>query len=257
MLTRILERYSQLDLSESIRDRIQWYLGDERDQIVTALDVVEVDMKQAFLHLIKLDPNLSRKYAKHIPRWEQLDKQARNIEIGKTLSSDDVQYLNFLSKVSVLTYIDIVFEHYTLLELKKDGALVVAEKREKLLHHPLCDQLEFRCTVYDFYTRIYKTSYYWNGELIIKGQYKGLPIGLRKLLVWFLKDKQDKVLETARRVYHIEFMRKYKDQVAKWYMFENGKVLDITGKLGDKCHPLAYTIWIFNPVITEIVKAGV
>lgn len=239
------EDLAKLDKSHS------WYLSDSIEEFICSsanskTSILEVDIKNAFFTICNIIFDKESKFLEELNKLS--DKKQRNIFIATQLKNTPyLKQLNMLCKVIIL---GILFEteNIHILELKKDGAVIVcapesAMRIENINEEPvgrfsefiINQGVKFRITKYYKYIRVNKTSWYWqsNNDLIIKGLYKYTPKKLYEYMIKILNEEKldvQKILKIySSKYFQIIVINNLDKILNEYYLCSNNKYL-VDGK---------------------------
>lgn len=255
----LLERYSKIKFQDQYVEvvkadkAISWYLADSTDQFITVskqqnINVVELDIRQAFTTICKC---LFKPTDNFIIEMNKIsDKKSRNIFIATTLVN--TEYLRLLNIISKVITCGALFEigNITLLELKKDGAIVscdddtlskilninnLSTSNYQFIEYILNNKFEFHMTEHEKYIRSNRTSYFLtNNELIVKGIYKHSPPyikNLQKMIIQNNFEDFNDILQIYSRMYFdILSINNLYELLNEYYICDNKRYLAEDGK---------------------------
>jgi hypothetical protein len=254
---KLLEVYRTIKFPEEYSDvvkidkTISWYLADSKNQYITIfkktnINIVEIDIRQAFTSICQCLFDKNDDFIKQMNNIA--DKKSRNIFIATTLVN--TKYLKLLNTISKIIVIGIIFElsNITLLELKKDGVLIICDdetlseildinncQTNKLFRNfILNNNFTFHLTEYDSYLRNNRTSYFIrNNEINIKGIYKHLPSYIKTIQqeIYLNKDVDfNEIIKIYSSLYsQILIENRLTDLLNHYYFCDNKKVLNSNG----------------------------
>lgn len=256
----LLNKYSKISFPEEYKEiskidkSISWYFADSSQQFITLTDssiskIIELDIKQAFTSICKCLFDGNTQFIKEMNAIE--DKKSRNIYIATHLNSDQLRWLNIISKIIIM---GVTFEankdnNILLLELKKDGVVIscdseinntinkltngepIGEFTEYIFNNNFKISLDYHMK----YIRCNRTSYFWSGQnLTIKGQYKYCPIKIYELQNKILKEEDvdfsnyEKIF--SQNYFNILVTNNLNEVLKDYYLCNNNKYLSQEGK---------------------------
>ncbi len=257
----LLSKYSKIDFPEQYQEvakvdkSISWYLADSSGQFVTVskqqnINIVEIDIRQAFTTICRclFDP-----LNNFIIQMNQIeDKKSRNIFIATSLVN--TEYLRLLNIISKVIICGVLFEigNITLLELKKDGAIVSCDDEtlskllnindktlitpnQDFLNYALSNNFEFHITEHKKYIRSNRTSYFLTGnDIIVKGIYKHSPSYIKNIRKDILLNVFENFQEISkiytRKYLDILLMNNLHELLNEYYICDNKRYLAADGK---------------------------
>lgn len=256
----LLSRYSKINFPEQYKEiakadkAISWYLADSTNQYITVakvtnINILEIDIRQAFTTICRSLFEASNEFIIQMNQIE--DKKSRNIFIATSLVN--TEYLRLLNIISKIIVFGVLFEigNVTLLELKKDGAIVTCNDETlvkilnmndkslssnyEFLNYVLLSNFEFHMTQHDRYIRSNRTSYFVTGnELVVKGTYKHLPTyinKLQKLIVQNNFENYNEIIKIYSRHYlNILLLNNLNELLNEYYICDNKRYLAADGK---------------------------
>ena len=256
----LLSKYSKINFPEQYKEiakadkAISWYLADSTNQFITVakitnINIIEIDIRQAFTNICR---NIFETSNEFIIQMNQIeDKKTRNIFIATSLVN--TEYLRLLNIISKIIVFGVLFEigDITLLELKKDGAIVTCNDETlgrlinindkslssnyEFLNYVLLNNFEFHMSQHDRYIRSNRTSYFWDGSnLIIKGTYKHSPIYIKKLQKLIIQNNFENYNEVikiySRHYLNILLLNNLNELLNEYYICDNKRYLSADGK---------------------------
>ncbi len=272
---QLLELYSELQIPEEYKDlakvdsKISWYLADHLDQYVSATSsnrnyIVEIDLKNAFYTICNAWFNPQCNFIVELNKLT--DKKARNIFIATHLKN--TEYLKRLNIVCKVIVMGILFSVgiIQLLELKKDGAIILCDnssydklknlqvQNSKFIQFIISKNFSLKVKTYSLYVRCNKTTFTWNeDELLIKGNYKYIPKKIRDVQISILK-RQSLNLRDLEKIYSTKFLQiamyNNLNQILRdYYLCDNNKYISAKGiyttEMSDISPRLYLKIFIF------------
>lgn len=255
----LLELYSQIDFPDEYKElskidkAISWYLADSTNQYITAtksnkLNILELDIKNAFTTICNVWFDPESDFIKELNKLQE--KKSRNIFIATNLKN--TEYLKQLNMICKMIIMGILCESGTiqLLELKKDGAIIVcdsettqklqnlADNNSNFIQFILNNQFQIKVNEYETYIRCNKTSHFWNGsELETKGTYKYAPQKLieiqRKILCRENIDHERLLQIFSKTYFDIVIINNLNEVLKEYFLCNNKKYLGSDGKYVD------------------------
>lgn len=246
------EQYLEISKADKA---ISWYLADSTDQFVTVskqqnMNIVEIDIRQAFTSICRCIFNPTDEFIIQMNQIE--DKKSRNIFIATSLVN--TEYLRMLNVISKVIVCGVLFEigDITLLELKKDGAIVSCDSEvldkiinindnslketNPFLKFVLENKFEFHTSEYERYLRSNRTSYFLTDkdELIVKGIYKHSPPYINCLQTQIIQNNFDNFSEMLQ-IYSKEYLKilltnNLNELLNEYYICSNKRYLAEDGK---------------------------
>ena len=141
--------------------------------------VVEVDIKSAYPTFLKL--YFSDKYKKLIEEVEKTEEKIKKNILISTRAQEILPYLQQLSKVYLLSFMEKQLSLIDIVELKKDGGVFIIPNiltDNVILEHYFDKNVLVRVKILAKYLRRRTTSFYkyTNNRIEVKGKYKKLPL---------------------------------------------------------------------------------
>lgn len=256
----LIELYSKIEFPEEYHDiskidkSISWYYADQVKQIITTskssmYSILELDIKNAFTTICNCWFDKESDFIKELNKLEE--KKSRNIFIAINLKN--TEYLHQLNMICKMIIFGIIFENgeAQILELKKDGAILVCDNETKdklsnlkesskyLTKFIMENDFKIKCDEYLMYVRTNKTSYLWNGnDLIIKGMYKYCPpklSDLQKKICCGEEIDQNKLVHIYSKKYlDIAIINNLDNILNNYYLCSNNKYLTVDNKYEGK-----------------------
>lgn len=255
----LLQEYSKIKFPEQYSDvvkadkHVSWYLADTLNQYVTVAkatntNIFDIDIRQAFTSICRRLFNPTDDFIIQMNKIE--DKKSRNIFIATSLAN--TEYLHLLNIISKVIICGVIFEtgNATLLELKKDGAIISCDddtlnkllnindktSQNTFVNFVLDNNFEFHITQYKRYIRSNQTTYFFtdNNDIIVKGIYKYAPEYIKKLQKDILQNNHinfNEVLKIYSKQYlDILLSNNLNELLNEYYICENKRYLADDGK---------------------------
>lgn len=232
-LTNLLTKYSELNIPSQfehiskIDSNISWYLADQNKQLITiksdnSKNIIELDIVSAFPTICHLLYDKDSEFIKVLDNIK--NKKERNIHIATTLSSKELQRLNYICKCVIMgTFLSNCNpDEDIILEIKKDG-LIIACCNETLFNITNMDSnpnpftnfvvengFKFHINQIYKYIRTNRTSWILNNDFKynIKGLYKYLPKYLEKIVEHILFENLNKIdFNKLKEIYSKRFCK--------------------------------------------------
>ena len=269
---RLIKLYSKIKFPPSVKDiskidgPISWYMADDVHQLVSVksengFGLLELDLSSAYPTICKCVYGENDPFVKDI--YKIKDKLERNIFIATTLKeTDDLRRLNNICKIIIMGVVYENAENTTLLELKKDGCIVLCNIKDWNELTFVCnstqsdlsrtaslfDKNEFQnfilengfrihYSIYDSYYRTNKTTFILESDwkLVVKGQYKHIPKKLKEIIKKIITlDKID--LDEIKKIYSNKYFKiavnnNLDDILYQYYICDdNGKIISSDGR---------------------------
>jgi len=256
----LLTKYSKINIPTNYQEiskadkAISWYLADSTNQFVTIsksnnINIIELDIRQAFTTICNclFEPNNS--FLVQMNKIE--DKKSRNIFIATSLVN--TEYLRLLNIISKVVICGVLFEinNITLLELKKDGAIItcdddtlnklinlkeITDSSLPFLNYIISHNFNFHTTEFKKYIRSNKTSYFLDldDNLIIKGIYKHSPNFIKKLQKNIIQnnfqDFNEIIKIYSKKYLNIILINHLNELLTDYYLCDNKKFVSYDNK---------------------------
>lgn len=233
----VFNRYSKLKIPEKNKefyklDNIVYYQSDIKNIKIVASDVYEIDIHSAFPTICnkifdKNDPFL-------IELNKKIDKLDRNKFIGiKLKDTGYLKQLNLIAKMIISSILMDADSEADVFELKKDGLIYTGNSiLNSKLYNYYTKELGFqiRITKYYKYVRCFRTSYFVNNDVLIKGVFKDRPIYLQevtnKLLLENNVNKSELNKIYSNKYFQIIKKNNLDELFLKYYACDNVKYLN-------------------------------
>lgn len=263
---------------------ISWYLADSQDNLISVEKgenyIVDIDIQSAFPTICR---NLYGNDSEFIKKMDSIEeKRGKNIFIATSLKGKPLKTINNISKLTILGVIFDISQQESLddidiLELKKDGCLIVCKKDtwERLKNiHNLTNRFTSFIINSNFYfhikenlkyVRCNRTSFVLDDsqKLSIKGKYKNCPSGLKEIIerIFLKKSYNINDLLTIYSNKYFKLLRNYNliNLLNKYYLVDN-KAIDSGGEYkiynsNLDIDPRMYLkIFVFPAILSEKTK---
>ena len=240
--SEVFNKYSQVKVKKENRDfynlnTIVYYLADIEQNIISARNVYEIDIRSAFPTICRLLFTEEKEFIKKLDEL-QADKLARNIFISTTLKGTEyLKQLNLIAKMIISSVLMDADPEAKVLELKKDGIVYIGNTIEhgQLYNYFTNIGFTIRITRYPLYLRYSRTSYYLSDDdkrLIIKGVFKDRPPFLQNVATDLVNRGRETVdFELLDKVYskkYFEIIRQNSldELLSKYYICDGRKYLN-------------------------------
>lgn len=236
----VFDLYSRVKVKKENRNFYQlntivYYLADIEQTIVSAKDVIEIDIKSAFPTICRL---LFKEEKEFINKLNELqsDKLARNIFISTTLKGTEyLKQLNLISKMVISSVLMDADPNAKVLEVKKDGIVYIGNNIEHGYLYSYFTDMGFniRISQYPLYVRYQRTSYYLSNDegIIVKGVFKDRPPFLQNVVSTLVSGGRENIdFELLDKIYsnrYFEVIRQNSldELLLKYYICDGRKYL--------------------------------